>query len=394
MSSRNLDDWIDGYVKYLNNTESPHLYKKWVAISAIAAALRRKCHITLQYHRPTYPNMYIVLIGPPAIGKGISMGPVEEMLRSSGITLSADSATRQALIRDLTEATDSTLEGSEIDQNSSLTIFSKELSVFLAHNDVQLLKDLTDWFDCANVWSYDTRGRGKEEVRGLFVNLLGATTPGVLRESLPENSIGGGLTSRMIFVYTENRGRTIPIYTASEKDKQLFISLSIDLDRISHLSGAFKFDSTLVNKWIDWYVPYRANPIFKQHPRLRFYAERRPQHLTKLMMILNASRVDDMIITGRDFDRGMKILEEVEETMPLTFEGYGRNPQSDLLKPVMIEIKEAGVTKYSDFVSRHMADLDPEGMERLLRTLQQIKFCKLVTKESGLEIHYIEENER
>ena len=73
--SRESKDWINTYLAYTDNTEPPHLYKEWVAVSVIASALQRK--VFLEWGPMTfYPNMYIILCGPSGKArKSTAMGP-------------------------------------------------------------------------------------------------------------------------------------------------------------------------------------------------------------------------------------------------------------------------------------------------------------------------------
>jgi len=55
-------DWLDAYMNYGDNTEASALFRKWVGVSTIASALRRKVH--LEWHARIFPNLYVVLVGP------------------------------------------------------------------------------------------------------------------------------------------------------------------------------------------------------------------------------------------------------------------------------------------------------------------------------------------
>ena len=78
--SRLVPDWIESYLEATDNTEPPILYRTWTAVSVIAAVLQRK--VFLEWHTRIFPNMYIVLVGPPGrCRKGTAMVPVQKMLR-------------------------------------------------------------------------------------------------------------------------------------------------------------------------------------------------------------------------------------------------------------------------------------------------------------------------
>ena len=126
---RKLDDWIDSYLEYTSNTEPSELYRRWVAISTLAAALRRK--VKVEWGLLTwYPNMYIVLVGPAAARKGTAMDPGLDLLRETDIPLGSDSGSREALIEKMKLAIDIDSDNPNIIPvpHHSLTVYSKELT--------------------------------------------------------------------------------------------------------------------------------------------------------------------------------------------------------------------------------------------------------------------------
>ena len=129
--ARQLIDWIDGYLKYTDNSEPPQMFRLWCAISVIASVLQRKCRLewgTITF----YPNMYVVLVAPSGKArKGTAMGPALDFLEDLNIKLAAEAITREALIRELANAnsTDPDIESGSIEFHSSMTIFSPELTV-------------------------------------------------------------------------------------------------------------------------------------------------------------------------------------------------------------------------------------------------------------------------
>ena len=108
------------------------MYRQWVGISTIAAVLQRKCSMrwgTITF----YPNMYVALVGPAGkCRKGTAMSPGAAMLKDLGVKLSAEAITREALIRELKETTNTVVDPltGVIYMHSSLTIYSQELTVF------------------------------------------------------------------------------------------------------------------------------------------------------------------------------------------------------------------------------------------------------------------------
>jgi len=197
--ARNFPDFIKAFIDYTDNTEAPYSYRRWVGINLVASALQRKCHF--QWDEEHYPNMYIVLVGPSGVRKGSAMRPGKTLLREASFKLSSEAITREALIQELNKSEDLSRVADGVAPHSSLTIYASELTVFLGYQNTQLIMDLTDWYDCEDEWKYTLKTKPSNNIQGVWVNLLGATTPQQLRASLPDDAIGGGLSSRTIFVF-------------------------------------------------------------------------------------------------------------------------------------------------------------------------------------------------
>lgn len=391
--SRSVPDWIEGYKELLENTESPDLFKKWVAISTVASAMKRKCHVRWFPHAHTYANMYIVLVGPAAIGKGVAMGPAHNMLRKMGVKMSAQCSTRQVLIQDMIESTESNMRDGKIFKESNLTIVSKEFSVFLGYNNPELVDYLTDWYDAHDDWEYKTIGRSSELVHGPYINLIGATTPSVFQKSLTNEALTGGLMSRTMLIYGDKKGKIVPIPLAADSTLVLEGKLYLDLQKIGEMEGEFKFSSDFPDRWVDWYMENEKHEMRKD-TRLTHYAGRRQTHMMKLMMVVSAARSNDMIITVADFEKANELLKEAEEGMIHAFRGYGTNALAYYIEVVMEDIKAASHIYLKDLMKRHVKDISLEDMQKIIETLERMGFCKVSKKSSGIIISYTPESIR
>jgi len=374
-SERHLGDWIEGFLRFTNNTEPPRMFRLWTAISVVAACLQRKCVLhwgSLDF----YPNMYVVLVAPSGKArKGTAMIPGLKLLREMGVKLASNSVTRQALIRDLKTSNETEVDPTTgtMDIHASLTIFSKELTVFLGYQNNELMTDLTDWYDCDDDWVYRTKHEGVDDIRGVWVNLIGATTPDLIQSAMPLNAIGGGLTSRMIFVYEQRKGKIVhtPFYTPEELKLQEL--LMVDLERIRMLKGEFKVTQRFLETWVDWYSEADASPPFED-PRFAGYFERRPTHIMKLSMIVNASRSDSMMLDKEDIDRAIEILRQTEVKMRYTFSGVGKSSLANTLSQVMAEISTKKEIKYDELLSRFYNDVDKWGMDKIIETMSAMNY--------------------
>jgi len=384
--TRKVNDWIEKYVECVSNTEPPTQYHVWTAIAAIASALQRKCQLnwgTLTF----YPNMYIVLVGPPAARKGTAMNLMKPILDDLQIKMAAEAITREALIRELKESTDTLITTTgKMFFHSSLTIWSQELTVFLGYQNHQLMSDLTDWYDCRNQWTYRTKNMGTDEIIGVFVNIFGATTPDLIRSTMSLDAIGGGLTSRMIFIFEENKGKVCPYPAFSEKEKALFEELKYDLARIHMMSGQFKTTGCFLNRWIEWYVWQEANPPFRDS-RFNGYLERRANHVMKLSMICAASKSDNMEVSAHDLNRAISLIEGAEKKMTKTFSGVGQLSYANVMTKVMADVGTEKMVLFSTILERYLNDVDKWTLEKILDSLETTNFLKRVITPTDIEIH-------
>lgn len=381
---RKLANWLDSYVEYTDNSEPPILFKKWCAISTIAAALQRKCW--LDWNAKTFPNMYIVLVGPPATRKGTAMNPAEDMLRTLDIKMSASATTKEALIKALKETECITnLKNGDISLHSSLTIFSKELTVFLGQSNYGLLSQLTDWFDCADNWSYHTKSEGVAEIKGIFANLIGATTPDLIRTSLPMDAIGGGFTSRIIFVYEEKKGKVVPFPTPTLEEMKLRELLLRDLEAIHNLNGPFKTTPAFLNMWGNYYIGVQDERLFPVNVEQHFggYIERRGIHALKLSMILNAARGDSMLIDDCDLSNALNLLAATERKMPRVFAGIGKGRDAEVYAKMVRYLNESKECTIAELIAAFRSDATQSELNATANSLVLTGIAKFTDRLTG-----------
>lgn len=369
-NERIFEDWIDAYMEFTEESEPPQVFKKWCAISAIASALQRRCSMNLGWG-DFYPNMYIVLVGPSGSRKGTAMRPARQLIDSLGIQIAAEATTREALIKRLDEAKAQgfSLTDNQATMHSSLTVHSQELTVFLGYNNQALMADLCDWFDCSSSYIYETKGSGTNTIKNVWFNLIGATTPSLIRSTLPEDAIGGGLTSRIIFVYGDKKHKIIPIHFQTEREAQLKTDLGEDLTTMTQLEGKFRQTEDYVDNWIEWVMQSEQNPPFQHNHHLAGYIDRRRLHLAKLSMIMSASRSNEMLLRAIDLEKAITFLEEVEKNMPKVFSGVGKNEMAEVMNRILTTIIMKKQIRYSEIVRLYMTDADEMEIRRIVATL-------------------------
>jgi hypothetical protein len=377
MAERQLTDWIETYLTLTENSEPSRLYREWVAISVIAAVLQRKCYS--DWDKMIFPNMYIILVGPSGARKGTAMNQGYNFLTQPqfNVKMAAESTTREALIRRLKKHETTAIPGAPM-AHSSLTIYSEEFAVFIGQNNLEFISNLTDWFDCKSPWRYETKTQGEDTVNGIWVNLLGATTPAIIKSVLPQDAIGGGLTSRIIFVYAPGKEKVVPYPMLTAAEKEIFKVLSSDLEQMSVMAGEFKPTQEFAELYGAWYIEHSKNPPFHDE-KFEGYNERRQLHLRKVAMIMSASRDNSQEMTAVDFHRALALLKRTERLMPKVFSAYGRLDTSGLIDSIMGLLTMKKEMTFKDLLFRYRKDLTREELEEIMTKLSELGFCSIKT---------------
>ena len=339
--------------------------------------------------------MYVILIGPSGTRKSTAMSIGYELLKRQGIFLAAESVTREALIEDLEGQSELSVQPGEnisakdVSSHCSMTVYNDELAVFFRKGDEDFVRALTAWYDCLDRFEYKTKNSGQNKLVGVWVNMIGATTPEILNRVLPPEAYGGGLNSRIIYVYADRKGKVVPYPFRVQLNQDLFEDLHVDLEKIKMLRGQFKYSEEFLDQWGPWYLDSDKHPPFTDY-HLSGYCHKRGTHLLKLCQIISASRGDDLIIAGTDFARALDILVETEKNMEKVYKGVGENPQSQVLERIKETIFRAGTISFKDLLAQFIFDVT--GKDDLIRILVSLKaagLCELEKVENEKDGKYL-----
>jgi hypothetical protein len=352
----------------------------------VGAALQRKIYLEWG-HEKIYPNMYVILIGPSGkCRKGTAMTIGMHILKEIGVQMTSEATTREALIRRMGESPQSYTDETDgaIKFHCSLTCFNEELSVFLGQNDTRFLGDLTNWYDSRDEWTYETKGAGTDKIQGVCFTLLGATAPDWIPTMFPQEAVGGGFTSRCIFVVEEDKAKTIPLYVMSDEDRELRAAIVRDLERIHNTTGAVYLDDEATRRYSDWYRGEEENirmgklPI--EDPRFAGYVDRRATHVRKLSMIMMASRGGIRVIEKQDVDRAISTLISTEKKMPKAFGALGRSQYAEAVEAVLNLVKTKKQISRSALMKLLYRDVDSQTLRVVEEVLTHMKVVQITLR--------------
>lgn len=333
---------------YTRDITSPQSYLDFGLYYIIAASLQRRVWCG-PAHRPLFPNIYIILVGEPGLGKGLVIKPVTDFLKyhklrnpeeaaqkvktpdyeevdpalvealnhanyataAEGkpqqrrstyqekliIPIAADSTTYEALLQDISRSTrfinykkwDAVRQKAkmEIYIHASLAFCLEEISSLFAKHTESVVNSLLKLYDCGD-YTRKTKTQGEDIIKNSCLNFFGGTTPNFIKSIFNDQLLTEGFASRAWFVFEHsNRFNTLmsPELTPEQEAARKLI---IDhIEKLTKLYGPVKFAPDAWAYLENWWT--NIHPIKKPNPSLKLisYYARKNIHVQKMAMILH-----------------------------------------------------------------------------------------------------------
>lgn len=406
--------FLNDYLRMVEDTESPRLFHVWSAVSGLSAALGRRCWFPLG-PMPVYANQYVALVGTPGTRKSTAMNLMKKQLRkATGIkfapvdTGGARQGFIRAMIGEQETETKVFLDGVDTAGNNSLAglvfdrleeieiqsedpehlvdaldkhhimITATELSQFLGQGNLAMLDFLTPMWDGQD-YDYLTKTDVKV-LKNPLVNLLACTTPASIHSSMPPAAGGQGFLSRMILVFGTNKYKIVP--TPSDPDEDDVMKIREVYNGVySELSG--EFGET------DEARAYRESiygePLQITDPRFGYYHERRQDHLIKLAMALCASRIEQ-VVTLADYSEAHRILRATERGMPDALGEFGMNPLAALKQAILEHLRHHGATQVDELRATFHRDARMSEFNEAINDLQKLNQVAMASMPTGQSV--------
>lgn len=336
MPARNFDDWISAYCHFTRHLEAPTNIHFFAAVQAIGGALRRQVWFDQGYFN-WYPNQYVIIVAKPGIvNKSTSIGVAMDLLREvPGINMGPSSITWQALVQAMGQAAEQVDINGEFHTQSCLTFVASELGTLIDFHNREMIDVLVDlWDGKTGSWEKMSKMGGREAIVNPWIALTAGTTPAWLAANVPESAVGGGFTSRCLFVYGKEK-RHLCAYPKTVLDPEHFDyrqKLIADLEHISMLKGEYRMDAETRAYGEIWYERlWTETPANLRGPRYEGYLARKQTHVHKLAMIIAAGRRDELVVKLEDFALAESILSAAEDDMAIALDKIGKAEMGQVL---------------------------------------------------------------
>ena len=364
MQNRELPDWISEFVRNAEWGEAPQYMYFWVGVATVAAALRRKCWLDMGTFC-WYPNLYTVLVGPPGViqkSTTIDLGFARILKKIPDIQFGDTTITWQALYDSFSEVGQEFEVEGELYTQHALTITASEFGTMLDPRDNGMVDQLVHIWDGREM-SKRTKKDGRLTIDTPCLNIIAGTTPAWIAENVPKYLIGGGLTSRMLFVYADTKSRYIayPADVIPRDYKARNEILVRDLERISAMSGKFKL-STEAKAWGKaWYEHFHEVESKEiDATLLGGYIARKQTLVHKIAMCLSASQGDSLVIDLPTLQRSVALISELEQQMPLVYSKIGMSKEGAAAEQILEFIDRYNGTADFGLLYRYMHKSFPD----------------------------------
>lgn len=336
---------------YTSGNEVPENYHFWSGVSALSATINRQVWLGMGLYN-LYPNLYVVLLGPPGNGKSLAMDTSADLVDAIGeVNFSGDAQTKESLVRYMRDECPRTLlvNGESI-TITPITIYATELSHLLGPNSGHMIDFLTTIYTKDSKYVTRTKNKGDDIIERPFLSLIACTTQEWITTYLKSDIIGGGFTRRVIFVNEppaasvddKSKRRPFVIVTPEQETAKKYC---IEYARkLQHVSGSFGWSTQAKQAYEDW---YNTRDIPKD-PDTAGYHKTKPNQVLKVAMLISLSESLEKRLELSHFEVAMALLEKTEVTLARVFQGIGRNELNAVANKVVEYLYTTPASKLPD----------------------------------------------
>lgn len=276
--------------------------------------------------RQTFPNLFVFLVGTPAVGKSV----IDRVRRLWNLTerhggikafhVAPKNMSKAAMMDRLNKALQDILpmDGPPFEYHS-LLVAAEEVNVLLPAYDPAFIGTLIELYNCPDDISESRRYSPNKDLEINFpvLNLLVGVQPAWLAMVFPAEAWNTGMSSRTIMIYS-SAGPAINPFEEGRNYESVRKMLLGSLRGLRELHGEVIWTEEAKRLIGDWWTG-GAEPK-PMHSKLEHYNARRNLHALKLSMISAISRTHGYgPVEIPDVERAINWMVEAEKAMPDIF---------------------------------------------------------------------------
>lgn len=321
---RHFDNWLKIYCDWARDNYCPDKFHVWSGISALACALGRSLWAPVGNGVRIFPNLFILLVAKPGIGKSSAMkkakGFLDILHDECRLNVLPAQTTEAKLIDLMGKKTKAVYEpDGSIVYDSSSVFYASEASNSLKAIYGEFVSTITDFYDCPDLWSKGTMKDGEKKYQNICLNMIAGSTPNFLNKLITGDNIEGGFASRNIYVIQNqliHRKSQWGNKAESQDAKAIEKLLAEDLLAISQLRGPVLPTSECLSAYEKWRDEVDMQVQTHPSPTMCALLSRKATAVTKLMMILSVSARQDRVVELKHFEEAVALYETTEKDLP------------------------------------------------------------------------------
>ena len=336
-------DLIEDFVAATSHIPAPERFRRWAALGAVSAVLNRNVWTSIVEGLPLFPNLYILFVAKPAVGKSLAIQAARAVLETQPeVNLGPDSITHEAFVQRLGQAAATVNEATgEITAKAALALFLTEWGTFMREPENDDLAMLAAMYD-NTTYEAETIGRGKDHAENPYIVIVGACTPNWFAEGFRPNDYEQGLPTRFLFIYSDAVKVRKPFSFGPAKAAGAFAEIAgrfqEPFDKLGRVEGYVGLAQDAAAWFNDqWLAGVPPEP---KEPLLSGYCGRRHLHVAKLAILFMLARDPASRIIGlSDAQRAWEVLREAEPDMPKALVAAGGNVYQSRMETIALFVE-------------------------------------------------------
>jgi len=328
-------NFFELYQYACGKSEVPPVFHFWSSVSLMAGVLEGNVWFEKHADDRLYPNIYIFLIGPPALGKGTAIGFAAKMADRSVVMPKYRGSATDASLIDILGKVGKDEYDRKVLANPHLWLIMDELKNNLGTNPARVdafFSLMTELFTATGyTMNTSTRTHGKIDIVEPVVNWLIGTTESDMKALISRKSVDSGFVSRVCFIFGDyNFGLRCPRITYPPDREEVIEHLRMRLWILQNTRGAIAMTPEAEAMQDKWYMT-RPSPEDET-----LYATWKRQHdmLLKFAIFCCLADAGPMVIRSVHLSRAKAMVKSVEgyagRLLSVVNETFDTKPSNDI----------------------------------------------------------------
>jgi len=353
----------------------------------LSIAVNKNIWMDAGYYK-TYPNLFVLFVGPSGVGKSSSSGIGIQLLRDAKlqhINIFTDFITSAGLVEFMSQCTCSMEINGKLIQKTPVMVYASEIGTLIntRSNIRELTLIMTELFNKTGDFENRTKGGGKITIKGPNLTFFACCFPEWINEELDSIALRSGFLGRILTV-TSHAKRFKGMGALAFSDAQLREDLIHDLQIISTTSnsaeGKMKWSPNAEQAWEAWTDTLPLDLTSDESIEVQGFMSRKAQYVQRVAMLSSISKGNSFIVTLEDFNFGMEMVEMCEKNARNMKVQPMHAQHTDRLRYVILKLKKK---KKTDEVARRdvmpyvFRQMKGEEFDTALNMLCGLGFCEL-----------------